>query len=207
MIQLTVWHRFAPIILLLTCVSACTSLRPVQPSEWVNRQAALLVVDDWEFRGRMAFKSNDEGGQAKLRWQQAGDTSFIHLAGPFGAGAYDLIWEPGRVSVADSGGKQSVEYHGPDAAEQFLHDQLGWSFPAGSTRYWVMGLLDPAAPGDERFDDAGVLLGIKQHGWNINYERFSDFDGFALPTRVSMEKGSTHLRIAISKWTMLAVEG
>jgi outer membrane lipoprotein LolB len=207
MFQLTAWHRVAPLIVLIVSISACTSLRPMQPPEWANRQVALLAVDDWELRGRIAIKSDAEGGQAKLRWQQAGDSSFIHLAGPFGAGAYDLSWEPGRVSVADSGGEQSVEYRGPDAAEQFLHDQLGWSFPAGSARYWVMGLLDPAAPGDEQFDEEGVLLGITQHGWSINYERFSEYDGFALPTRVSMENGSTRLRIVISKWSMPAVEG
>jgi outer membrane lipoprotein LolB len=207
MIKLTAWYRVAPIIVLLACVSACTSLRPLSPPEWAHRQGALLAVDEWELRGRMAFKSNAEGGQAKLRWQQAGDSSFIRLAGPFGAGAYDLIWEPGRVSVADSGGEQSLEYLGPDAAEQFLHDQLGWSFPAGSMRYWVMGLLDPAAPGDEQFDEQGALLEITQHGWSINYERFSEYDGFALPTRVSMENGSTRLRIVISKWSMLAVGG
>jgi outer membrane lipoprotein LolB len=129
------------------------------------------------------------------------------MAGPFGVGAYDLIWEPTRVSVADADSEQSIEYRGADAAEQFLRDQLGWSFPAGSTRYWVMGLLDPAAPGQEQFDEQGMLLGVAQHGWNISYERFVVYDGFALPTRVRMENGSASLRIVISKWSMLATDG
>lgn len=155
----------------------------------------------------MAFKSGEEGGQGKLRWQQAGHTSLIRIAGPFGAGAYDLVWEPDRVSVADAEGEQSIEYQGADAAEQFLQEQLGWSFPADSTRYWVMGLLDPAAPGKELFDDQGALRGITQHGWNISYERFAEYDGLTLPTRVSMENGSASMRIVISKWSLPASDG
>ena len=173
---------------------------------WEQRQTKLLEIEDWGLRGRMAFRSGQEGGQGKLRWQQTGASSFIHIAGPFGAGAYDLVWEPGRVSVVDAAGEQSVEYQGVDAAEQFLRDQLGWSFPAGSARYWVMGLADPAAPGQEQFDEEGALLGITQHGWNISYKRFAVYDGFALPTSVSMENGSASLRIAISKWTLPAAD-
>ena len=181
-------------------------MRTLQPPEWESRRAELLQLKDWAFNGRIAFKSGEEGGQGKLRWRQASDSSFIRIAGPFGAGAYDLVWEPGRVSVADSAGEQSIEYQGADAAEQFLRDQLGWSFPAGSARYWVMGLLDPAAPGQEVFDEQGALQGISQHGWSISYERFNEFDGFALPRSVTMENGSARLRIAISKWSVPEAE-
>ena len=206
MLHNTALHRSAALALLLALLSACTSIQTVQPPMWEQRQSELLEVKNWELRGRMAFRSGQEGGQGKLRWQQTGASSFIHIAGPFGAGAYDLVWEPGRVSVVDAAGEQSVEYQGADAAEQFLRDQLGWSFPAGSARYWVMGLPDPAAPGEEQFDEEGALLGITQHGWNISYKRFAVYDGIALPTRVSMENGSASLRIAVSKWTLPATD-
>jgi outer membrane lipoprotein LolB len=207
MIRSAVLKKLALMSALLAFMSACTSVRPMQPPEWASRNVALLELEDWNLRGRMAFKTGNEGGQAKLRWQQVGETSLLRLSGPLGAGAYDLVWAPGRVSVADAKGERSTEYQGADAAEQFLQDQLGWSFPAGSTRYWVMGLLDPAAPGQEQFDAQGSLSGITQHGWNISYQRFVDYDGFALPTRVSMENGNASLRIVISKWSVPAVEG
>jgi outer membrane lipoprotein LolB len=197
----TALHRSLVLVWALALLSACTSLQTIQPTGWAARQAELLKLEDWELRGRMAFRSGEEGGQGKLHWQQAGAISFINIAGPFGAGAYDLVWEPGRVSVADATGKRSVEYTGADAAEQFMREQLGWSFPAVSARYWVMGLLDPADPGDEHFDDQSVLSGITQHGWNISYERFAEFDGFALPTRINMENGTASLRMVISKWS------
>jgi outer membrane lipoprotein LolB len=207
MIRSAVLKNLVLMSALLAFMSACTSVRPTQPPEWASRNLALLELEDWNLRGRMAFKTGNEGGQVKLRWQQVGETSLLRLSGPFGAGAYDLVWAPGRVSVADAKGERSTEYQGADAAEQFLEAQLGWSFPAGSTRYWVMGLLDPAAPGQEQFDEQGSLSGITQHGWNISYQRFVDYDGFALPTRVSMENGNASLRIVISKWSVPAAEG
>ena len=197
----TALRRNVLLALSLAILSACTTLQTIQPSGWAARQAELLKLEEWELRGRMAFRSGEEGGQGKLHWQQAGPISFINIAGPFGAGAYNLVWEPGRVSVADAAGERSVEYTGADAAEQFMREQLGWSFPAGSVRYWVMGLPDPTAPGEEQFDDQGMLSGITQHGWNIRYERFAEFDGLALPTRVDMENGSASLRMVISKWS------
>jgi outer membrane lipoprotein LolB len=202
MIPRTALRRNIATASMLVFLSACTSLQTIQPTEWKARQAALLELEEWELRGRMAFKSAQEGGQGKLHWQQAGAVSFIHVAGPFGAGAYDLVWEPDRVSVADASGERSVEYAGTDAAEQFLRTELGWSFPAGSVRYWVMGMLDPATSGQEHFDEQSMLSGITQHGWNVNYERFAEFDGFALPTRISMENGDARLRMIISKWSV-----
>lgn len=180
-------------------LAACTTLQPAVDSDWDARAADLLAVEEWELRGRVAVQSPAEGGQASVRWQQSGDSSRIRFSGPLGAGAYDLLWEPGYVSLTGGKGDQALEYRG-DAVEQFLRDQLGWSFPAGSSRYWVMGLVNPAAAGDVRFDESGMLQGISQHGWDISYERFEVFGGHNLPTRVDLQNADTSVRMAISRW-------
>lgn len=189
-------------LLFLLTLAGCTSVRTVTSPVEEARSAELLALQAWEFRGRIAFKSGDEGGQANLHWQQAGERSLIRLAGPFGAGAYDVIWEPERVSVADANGQQSIVYQGTEAAEQFLQAQLGWSFPAGSTRYWVMGLLDPAAAGEEQRAEDGTLLAIQQHGWSVRFDRFKDVQGLALPMRLELSNANANLRVVITRWTL-----
>jgi outer membrane lipoprotein LolB len=195
--------RVGLVCLLLGLLAGCTTVRSVSESEdWAARRAALLLMDSWSLKGRVAIKSDSDGGQARLRWQQAGDSSRIHLAGPFGAGAYDLVWEPEFVSVTDAAGEQSVRYQGAAAGEQFLHDRLGWAFPAGSLRYWILGVLDPRASGQEHFDAAGVLADIEQHGWRVSYDRFSDHAGYVMPTRINVENDRARLRIVISEWSL-----
>jgi len=188
---------------LLLGLSACATLPPAGAPQWQEQRAGLLGVQEWELRGRIAVKSAAEGGQAKLLWRQQGDSSRMRVSGPFGVGAYELVWEPELVSLTDAGGERSIEYHGTDAAEDFMRDQLGWSFPAGSARYWVLGLPDPSADGQEFFDDSGVLSGIHQHGWDVRYERFGEYDGYSLPNRLSMENGTASLRIVVSKWAVI----
>lgn len=196
-----VTYSRAGALFLLLLVAGCTSVRPVAtPQE--TQVAALLAMQTWEARGRIAYRSGEEGGQANLRWQQLGSRSLIRLAGPFGAGAYDVVWEPERVSVADASGKQSAEYLGAAAAEQFLQAQLGWSFPAGSTRYWMMGLLDPAATGEEQRGSGGELQEIRQHGWVVRFKDFSNVEGYELPVRLELENTNANLRVVITRWTL-----
>jgi len=189
-------------LLLLLGIAGCTSMRPVAVPDQEIRSAELLAMQAWEIRGRIAFKSGAEGGQATLHWQQVGERSLIRLAGPFGAGAYEVVWEPGRVSVADADREESVVYSGNAAAEQFLQAQLGWSFPAGSTRYWIMGLLDPAATGEVQRSEDGALLAIQQHGWTVRFDRFKQVQGYTLPVRLELDNANANLRLVITRWTL-----
>jgi outer membrane lipoprotein LolB len=191
-------------LIALFSIVACSTLKPVAPPDDSRSRDRLLAVHEWEFSGRIAVSSNaGEGdGQASLRWRQRAQQSRLRVSGPFGAGSYELNWTPERIIVSRADGEQSLEYTGADAAEMFLQDQLGWSFPADSARYWVLGLLDPRMPGKERFDAAGGLAGLSQHGWQLTYERFVDVNGFTLPTRISMENPNARLRIVVGRWKL-----
>lgn len=196
-------HRILAFSLVLM-LSACTSLRTVDSPGREQLRATLVAAGEWEFRGRVAVRNADgEGeGQANLNWRQAGDHSHIRISGPFGAGAYELDWSPENIRIASADGEQEREYAGPSAAEAFLDEQLGWSFPAESARYWMLGLVDPARAGQEFFDATGGLTGISQHGWQIDYSRFADVNGFALPTRIDMANSNANLRIVIARWKL-----
>jgi outer membrane lipoprotein LolB len=194
--------RVAVLAVLLTA-AGCAVVKPTGAPARKEQVAGLLALEEWELRGRVAVKDSTDGGQARIHWRQTGDRSQIRFTGPFGAGAYELLWEPGRVTVTDGGGEQSVEYRGADAAENFLREQLGWAFPAGSTRYWVMGLPDPAAAGNTTFDAAGLPEVIDQSGWTISFDRFANYEGYDLPTRLDMQNGDARVRMVISSWRIM----
>lgn len=182
-------------------VAGCAALPPPLPqADWDQRRARLLGLEQWQARGRIAVKSDAGGGQGDLRWQQSGASSDIRLSGPFGAGAYQIRWEPERLTVRSRDGEFSRAYDGADAAEQFLAEQLGWSFPAASTRYWMLGVLDPAFAGEERFSAAGELAGLEQNGWSVSYERFSEAAGMPMPAKLTLQSPRARVRLVIDQW-------
>ena len=108
-----------------------------------ERQAALASITRWEARGRIALKSPGASGQGNFRWIQSDDVTVLKVAGPFGAGAYEIRWEPARITVLSGRGEVAADYAGPDAAARLLEQELGWAWPLANTRYWLRGLAVP----------------------------------------------------------------
>ena len=73
--------------------------RAPQSSEADERIARLSTLTEWSMEGRIAVKQSSGGGQGRLSWQQAGNTTDIRLAGPLGAGAMNIHWVPEEVTV------------------------------------------------------------------------------------------------------------
>ncbi len=190
----------------LACLlSGCTGLQAPQPApDWDARRLQLLEVDAWELRGRVAIKAASGGGNASLDWLQQGSLSRLRLAGPFGASGVEFAVAPERITFSDRTGEVALAYAGPQAAERFLDEQLGWSFPVHSARYWVLGLLDPDYNGDRLFDADGELRSLQQHGWTVVYDRFATRNGYYLPAKLEIENPRLRLRMVISDWSPLS---
>jgi outer membrane lipoprotein LolB len=179
----------------------CTLRRPEPvPVDWSARHERLLSLDDWQAWGRIAFKAANGGGQGDLHWEQQRSATQVKVSGPFGAGAYDIRWDPQTLSITSRNGEFSRAYTGPDAANQFLSEQLGWSFPAASVRYWLLGVADPASPSAQRFAPDGQLAAIDQDGWMVQYERFTEHAGLPMPAKIVIESERARLRLIIDRW-------
>lgn len=189
-------------VLALVLLDGCTLLRPavVAVPDWQARRERLLALDAWAIRGRIAVKAEGGGGQGDLRWQQLGEAAQLRISGPFGAGAYDIRWDPMSLSIASRDGEFSRAWTGADATEQFLTEQLGWRFPATSIRYWLLGLPDPALAAEETFAADGQLLAISQDGWTVSYERFAEQDGMLMPTRLTVLGPGIRVRLVVDRW-------
>ena len=117
-------------LVLLTLASGCAtrSKMPASGLDWDQRETELTQLTVWQAHGRIAVKSDDGGGQGQLHWYQTDAGAQIQLSGPFGVGAYELAWGRDSLVVTTKAGEVTAAYAGPEAAEQFLMDQMGWSF-------------------------------------------------------------------------------
>lgn len=189
------------LLLLAGCATQPTAI-PVYTESAAGRQERLLGLVQWEARGRAAIKSADTGGQGSLQWVQTGPVARIRLSGPFGAGAYEINWLPGQITVYSRGAEAALEYVGPDAAEHFLAEQVGWSFPVSSVRYWLLGLADPAAPAETQMDARGRLHELRQSGWVVRYEDYAEGAATWLPRKMVIEREKVRLRLVIDTWLL-----
>lgn len=187
-------------VVLAGCATRGTISEPA--AEPALRRATLEAIDHWEARGRIALKTPDTSGQGNFAWTQTGERAVLRLSGPFGAGAYEIRWEPARLTVLSKHGEVAADYTGPDAAERFLHEQLGWSLPVASTRHWLLGLAGPDSPAVETTDAAGLLAGLTQDGWQVRYNEYRPQDGIAMPRKLEFESAAGRIRLVIDAWQL-----
>ena len=191
---------FLPGIFLAGCASR--AMVPAGGVDWQSRDQQLRELNGWEARGRIAVKAGADGGSGNLQWQQRGEVASIGLSGPFGAGALQIDWTPSGIEVTDKNGTQELIYTGDDAAETFLQDQLGWVFPGGSVRYWMLGIADPEYGSYQSFDEAGWLRQLEQRGWVITYDRFTDINGRWMPRKIVLQGRQARIKLIIDDWLL-----
>jgi len=168
--------------------------------DWTQRAEILLQLPGWEANGRIGVKSGAQGGQGNIRWVQKGGDARIGLRGPFGVGAYRIDWNDGNLVVTGKAGEVTMAYAGPDAVERFLTDQLGWSFPARSTRYWILGVADPRFSSHTEFDAGGWLVSLEQNGWVVSYDRFVEAQDYWMPRKIVMENERARVKLIVDQW-------
>ncbi|MDG2107432.1 MAG: lipoprotein insertase outer membrane protein LolB [Woeseiaceae bacterium] len=193
--------RFARLGLCLAIISGCTSVRPSidlpNIATWDLRQEALGQLDDWEFRGRIAVKSEEEGFNGHLNWVQDGDKFFATVGGPLGVGAVKIKGDRWKVSLTDKDGIITVL----EDPETELYLRYGWTVPINSFRYWVLGIEDPSTKVKAEVDEFGRLVSLRQNDWELKISRYHESAGQEMPYNLTVSNPDTRVRMVIDKWT------
>lgn len=194
-----------PVILVLSAVlssllGGCAGLVSRQPTP-TPAPVKLEQLDSWQARGRIGISGAESGGSGSFDWQQRGDRADVQIRGPVGVGSVRLQV---RGAAADpqlelqTGDGQTLQ---SQAAWNELEARLGAPVPAGSLRFWMLGI---AAPGEHQWHEAdkdGVVT-LEQGGWRIDYQRYSDDAGAHVPIRIRASSGTTRVRIIIDRWQL-----
>jgi len=189
---------FVLLAVLGSLLTGCAGLvsRPPTPIP-----AKLEQLDRWQARGRIGISGAEGGGSGSFDWQQRGDRADVQIRGPVGLGSVHLQVQG---DVADpqlklqTGDGQTLQ---SQAAWDELEARLGAPVPAGSLRFWMLGI---AAPGEHQWHEAdrdGVVT-LEQDGWRIDYQRYSDDAGAHVPIRIRASSGATRVRIVIDRWQL-----
>lgn len=176
-------------------LAACVTSRapPAPPAtSWELRVGDLQKAVAWQLDGRAAVAVGTQGWQATLNWQQRGESSEVHLAGPFGVGALVLKRSPDGLSL--NGAPPS------DAVLAQLQERLGFELPLDHLRFWLLGVPDPAAAFDLKRNTQDRASQLAQDAWSIEYDRYMPVAGDVLPAHLVLNREGVRVRIAVDRW-------
>jgi outer membrane lipoprotein LolB len=181
-------------------LSGCATTRPsidLPPlTTWEIRQEVLGATPDWEFRGRIAVKSGDEGFNGKFNWEQSGDEFLATVGGPLGIGTVKIEGNRQTIVLTDKDGVETV-LTDPEAE---LYQRNGWTIPVASLRYWALGIPDPADEALTVVDDSGRLVSLEQSDWAVKISSYKESAGQQMPRTLTATNPDTRVRMVIDKW-------
>ena len=193
--------------------ASCAAPLPRPPAEhlqqlWLAREAALLPIQHWELRGRLAVRTGERGGQASLTWKRDAARHSIRLNGPLGRGAVRVTQDESGAQLQDA--EQRV-FHAADA-EELLFLYTGWRLPLANLNYWVRGVPVPELPATRELDNAGRLKTLRQQNWEVQFQEYVQFEGHELPNRLTLnyapepvtpEQPAMEVRLVIDRWVQV----
>jgi outer membrane lipoprotein LolB len=190
--------RIVVAVLVTVAISGCASNQLRDPSNsaasqelWQGRQAKLETIKDWDIKGRLGVRTEDDGGSATLIWDRRGENHVIELYGPFGGGRVHIEQNPQGATMQDN---KKVVYEDVSASA-LLYRRIGWHVPFDSLTYWLRGLPEPGLVAGLTLDSDGRVIGFQQHGWEISMVDYNTHQGIDLPRKIFIKAspGTVHL--------------
>lgn len=163
---------------------------------WANRSAKLATISRWTLNGGIAVKKEKKGFTARVSWVHKPNQYQLQFFGPLGGGQVMIDGVPGRVTLRTSDNKQ----RSAPTARALFSEQSGWDLPLDNLKYWIRSLPAPGTDAVKRFDAFNHLIQLKQSGWTIAFQRYTQVKGFDLPSKLTLTKGDMRLRIVINAW-------
>lgn len=184
----------ASCLLLASCASMKPERAPMSPALralWEQRQAILAPIEHWDIKGRMAVRTDDDGGSATFIWEREGASHRIEMFGPFGSGRVTIAQDDDGATLYD-GDESPVR---AATAESLLYYRVGWHVPFEPLKHWLKGVPSPAPHQALVLDETGRALSFEQDGWKVTVVDYAAGEPVAMPRRVFIEAlpGTVHL--------------
>ncbi|HUX24584.1 MAG TPA: lipoprotein insertase outer membrane protein LolB [Burkholderiales bacterium] len=147
--------------------------------------------------GRVSVKHGTEAASGRISWQHETDSDDLLLSNPFGQGVARIVRRDGLVTLTTSDQKVYRARDVGDLTEQVL----GWRLPLAGLPDWVRGRAAAGVPAQTRLNGAHRLAELRQSGWVVEFLDYDDASG--LPSRLSLSRDDTQIRMVIDQWRAL----
>jgi outer membrane lipoprotein LolB len=163
---------------------------------WQAHKQQIASLDAWQINGKVGIRAPKDSGSGTLFWLQRQDYYDIRLSGPLGRGAARLTGRPGAIllEVANQGRYQAA------TPEQLMQERLGLNLPVSHLLWWIRGLPSPDSKSRLSLDADSRLAQLSQDGWQVEYLRYTEQNGFWLPERIKLSGFDLQVTLVIKDW-------
>ena len=196
-------YRHLMIWTLLLSLAGCSSFsshETVQgtgnPQLWQAHKKHIATLDGWQISGKIGIRAPQDSGSATLFWLQRQDYYDIRLSGPLGGGAARLTGRPGDI-VLEVSNRGRFQAPSPEA---LLREQLRLNLPVSNLLWWIRGLPAPNSKSQITLDGESRLAQLNQDGWQVDYLRYGEQNGYSLPERLKLVGHDLEVTLVIKDW-------
>ena len=187
--------RFCPkkivAVTLILGLSNCSSTTlSTSDQSWTEQRTLIEQSGDWQLRGRVNVRYQDESHTPRIQWQQQDDKYRIRLWGTFNVGNTIIMGEPNLVTMEHDGKILTAT-----SPEDLILENLGYELPVSYLEFWIRSLPSPNSESELEFNNLNNLSVIKQDGWEVSYPEVRQFNGITLPRRVEITRAANDIRL------------
>jgi len=189
-------------IVFLLMLSACSQL-PQQKPATAKTEAQLQQLNVWSIQGKLAIRSGNSAYNLLAHWQQRKEHFTLRLSGPLGWKSLTISNDENGITILRAG--DISHYDSIEALETAVPELADWGGYLVALPDWLKAVPHSAYALDSLSRDNGKISFFEQQGWHIGYLRYTQVDGFQLPTKISMVRGQTQAKIIINQWLMSTI--
>ncbi len=185
---------------LAVALAACASAPPAaERGDWPAQRESLEALENWQFRGRVNVRYDNESHTPRILWQQQDRNYNIRLWGSFNAGNTRITGDPAGVTLEADGEVLTAE-----TPEDLILEQLGYELPVSHLEYWIRGLPAPGGDADLQFNERDQLAEIRQQGWSVSYPDPRQYGELSLPGEMQVLRSADDVRLRFVglRWTI-----
>lgn len=200
---LSVLRKWCWLCFLLFTLNSCTGISVKDPgfvndTAYQNRRVKLIATVDWGLVGKISLDDGEEGGSGRLQWDVKPGQSELDFHGALGRGAWHLQITPEVVFLKMADGSEQIATN----VSELIQEHIGWPIPLDALRWWVRGMAAPGVIENEQIGADGLLIGLTQFGWKVDFNRYNSVGDLSLPIRLNATRDHYRVKLAISRWRL-----
>lgn len=182
---------------LLIAASGLLSACPTIPPAALQQSPVAPVQPNFNVNGKIGVQYQGKGYSGSFTWQHQVERDEVALFSPLGSQVAQIQRDAQGATLVDS---ESRIYKAA-SIEELTQSVLGWTLPIAGLQYWVQGHPSPTSTALRQQDPQNQRLQqLQQEGWQIDYQQYQDYQTFALPSKMRLDRPELTLKLILQEW-------
>lgn len=160
----------------------------------------IAKIQHFSLQGRIGVQTDGKGFSGGIHWQHQPPNDDIALYSPLGGQVAGIKKTTEQITLEDANGNSISAAD----AETLTQTTLGWQLPLSGLSDWSLGRPTSSAIQNSTWDAQGLLTTLNQDGWNIEYQNYSEQNGYLLPNKIILKSEKVNLKLFVETWSNIS---